>query len=265
MCTIVYIIKYHGKQISAPAKLEIISTASPQHHATDGDANEANLLQGPDFAKPNPVLDPEVQKMVDAIMVLAPRHASMKSALKEYLLTDKLLHEVASEHSFSSAALVYWVRKLGLPQRPRGRRMLLKPTEDHNRVIALARLYGIAEAARREGISKQRVSQIVHRWAPELKAKRTRRTMVPLPPSKRRPARNIVVSFRLSSVEWRLLKAAHLASGAIKISGFQKARAIVLNYLIGDGDGGSGANAVTTTKPEVEIHETVNVYNVPAA
>ena len=251
---------------SVPATLGIISTASPQHHATDGDANEANLLQGPEFAKPNPVLNPEVQKMVDAIMALAPRYSSMKSALKEYLLNDKPLIQIAAEYFYTPSALTYWARKLGLPERPRGRPLLLKPTEDHKRVITLARQHGVAEAARREGISAQRVSQIVSRWAPELKGKRISRIVVPLARPMRRPTRKIIVSFRLSAAEWGRLLNTQLTTDEENLSDFEKARAILLHYL--DSTGGNGVEAAQaapapeTASAEVDI---VNVYTQKAA
>jgi hypothetical protein len=249
-----------------PATLEIMSRASPHHHATDGDANEANLLQGPDFAKPNPVLDPEVQKMVDAIMALAPRYSSMKSALKEYVLSDKPLTQIASEHSYTPPAVTYWARKLGLPERPRGRPLLLEPTEDHKRVIALVRQHGAIEAARREGISRQRASQIVCRWAPELKGKRTGRTVLPVPRPKRRPARKIVVSFRLSTAEWQGLLTTQLNADEKRLSGFGKARAIVLNYIgSSGGDGGNAAQAAPAPEPTSAEVDIVNVYNQKAA
>jgi len=253
-------------QLSVPATLEIISNASPEHHVVDGDANEVNLLQGPDFAKPNPLLNLEVQKMVDAIMALAPRYSSMKSALKDYVLSDKPLIQIASEHSYTPPALTYWARKLGLPERPRGRPLLLEPTEDHKRIIALVRQHGIAETAQREGVSKQWVSQIVKRWAPELKRKRIGRKIVPLPRRMRRPARKIVVSFRLSAAEWQLLLSSLPSANKENLSGSEKARAILLKYLESTGgDGGEGTQAPEAGKPTSAELVLVNVYNQKAA
>jgi len=204
--------------------------------------------------------------MVDAIMALAPRYSSMKSALKEYVLSDKPLTQIADEHSYTPPALTYWARKLGLPERRRGRPLLLEPTEDHERVIALVRQHGVPETARREGISRQRVSQIVCRWAPELRGTRTVRTLVPLPRPKRRPARKIVVSFRLSAAEWQGLLTTQLNAHEKRLSGFGKARAIVLNFINSSGgDGGNAdhdAAAPETTSTDADF---VNVYNQKAA
>jgi hypothetical protein len=257
---------FNTTRTSVPATLEIVSTASPQLRTTNGDANEANLLQGAEFAKPNPVLNPEVQKMVDAIMALAPRYALLKNALKEYILSDKPLIQIASEHSYTPPALTYWIRKLGLPERPRGRPILLNPTGDHLRIIALVRLHGIVETARREGISKQWVSQVVKRWAPELKRKRISRQVVPLHRPPRRAARKIIVSFRLSAAEWQLLLNMQSTSGEEDLSGFEKARAIVLNYIgSSGGDGGTTTQATPAAKPVSAEVDIVNVYNQKAA
>ncbi len=60
--------------------------------------------------------------MLDAVMGLPPEQEGLKRALKEYLVSDQLLKDIASAHSCCPATLIYWARKLGLPQRPRGRR-----------------------------------------------------------------------------------------------------------------------------------------------
>ena len=253
-------------QLLVPATLEIISNASPEHHVADGDANEVNLLQGPDFAKPNLVLDPEVQKMLDTIMALAPRHASMKSALKEYILSDKPLTQIANEHSYTPPALIYWIRKLGLPERPRRRPLLLEPTEQSKRIVLLVRQYGIKEAARRGGISRQRVSQIVCRWALGFKGRQVLHKVASLPKSNRRSPRNIVVSFRVSTDEWRRLLATKPTTGGECLSGFGKARAIVLRYLVSfDGDAVGPARSGSMAAVTSLSNEVVNVYTEKAA
>lgn len=254
----------HGKQLSVPAALESTSTTSPQGHSPAGHGNKTTLLEERHVAKPNPDFDPEMRKLLDAIMRLAPRYALLKKALTEYLLGDQPLKKIASEHLYTPAALVYWIRRLGLPQRPRGRPALLKPTDDHERIIAEVRQYGAAEAARREGISKQRVSQIVQRWAPDLKRKRVRKNVTRLR-GKRGPARVIVVSFRLSADEWRLLETAPEASGKLNLSGSKKARAIVLAHITTDGHGSSPTTAVIAHTPEAGACEPVNVYNLKVA
>ncbi|HEY5912029.1 MAG TPA: hypothetical protein VJA21_15605 [Verrucomicrobiae bacterium] len=254
----------HGKQLSVPASLEFTSTTSPQGPSPAGCGNKTTVLEERHLAKPNPDLDLEVKELLDAVMSLAPRHTLLKNALREYLLSDQTLKKIAIEHSYTPGALVYWVRKLGLPQRPRGRPVLLKPTEDHKRIIAEVRQYGAGEAARREGISKQRVSQIVQRWAPDLKRKRTRKNIV-RSRAKRGPTRAIVVSFRLSPDEWRLLETTPVASGRVNISGSKKARAIVLAHITTDGHGGSPTTAVMAHTPEAGICEPVNVYNLKVA
>ena len=81
--------------MSVPASLEVQINRA-----------ETNLLQGPALAKPIPELDPEVQKMVAAVMALAPRHDIIKCALKQYLVSDRPLNEIPKEHSYTAPALV---------------------------------------------------------------------------------------------------------------------------------------------------------------
>jgi hypothetical protein len=133
-------------------------------------------------------------------------------------------------------------------------------------VIALVREHGTAEAARRARVSKQRVSQIVCRWAPELKGRRRARTIVALPRPKRRSPRNIIVSFRVSANEWQQLLITEPTTSEVGLSGFEKARAIVLNYLVQTG-GDGGAPAQVSPRPDnsVSTAESVNVYNREAA
>jgi hypothetical protein len=92
--------------------------------------NEPNLLQGPARAKPNPGRDPALQELIDVVTALSPRYGSLKNALKMYLLTDRPLDEIACEHSYTATALVYWIKKLGLPRRRRGRGVVLMPLPD---------------------------------------------------------------------------------------------------------------------------------------
>jgi transposase-like protein len=221
----------HSTQTPLPS-IPLLSHAGPQMKG--GGNNTSNLRQTRVPANPNPDTNPDVQTMIDAVMGLASKHDGVKGALREYLLSDQTLKEIARRHSRCPATLLYWIRKLGLPQRTRGRRKLSTPTELHSRVIGLVRQHSISEAARREGVSKQRASQIIGRWAPELKGKWIRKKAVPPPPKpKRPPPRKTVVSFRLSNDEWQLLQAARpeLATGTLKLSAAKKARAILLAQL----------------------------------
>jgi transposase-like protein len=257
---------YNGKQTSVPAALEIMSSASPQHDTATGDANGTRVPQGQLLAKPNPDPDPEMQRLVGIVMSLAPRYATLKCALKEYLLTERPLHEIAKEHSYTGSALLYWIRKLGLTHRHRGRRSLSQPNQDHRRVLALVRQYGVSEAARREGISKQRTFQIMCRWAPELKGRRRLRNPTIRPVPKPRQLKNIIISFRISDGDLRLLLDSPLFPNGLKVSGSARARAIVLKNLRPSGGNETGTAKCSSTKPgRVPYEEIVNVYNFQVA
>jgi hypothetical protein len=58
-----------------------------------------------------------------------------------------------------------------------------------------------------------------------------RQTFLPLRRLERRPARNFIVSFRPSAAEWQDLPNAQLNAPGKRLSGSEKVRAIVLNYL----------------------------------
>lgn len=241
MCTVVHMMYICCAHQLAPP-LSALSDSSQQAQSA-GSNSKATVGEAELLANSNPDSSPNVQSMIDAVTALASEHRGVKSALKEYLVSDRTLKDLAHAHSCCPATLTYWIHKLGLPQRTRGRRKLLTPTKKHLRVINLVRVHGIAGAARREGISKQRASKIVRLWAPELKGRHKR--FGPLPPPKRREPRKIVVSFRLSENEWRLLQAAPLMPGWSKMSVFAKARAIILKHLKVQGDDETGSDYVT--------------------
>jgi hypothetical protein len=164
-------------------------------------------------------------------MALPARHASMKRALLEYLLTDRPLVEIAKANSYTVPAISYWMKKLKLERRHRGRRPLSQPTAEHQRILELVRSHGVAEAARRTGVSRQRISEVVCRWGPKLKRRRAVQKLVAGTPRKRRVPRDVIVSFRISTDEWKRLLSTEPKAGNANLSGFDKARAIVLGFL----------------------------------
>jgi len=232
--------------------------ASVKHLADGVDANSTILLQHNAIAKQIQHLDPPLRRMINVVMELSPRHDALKCALKQYLLTDRPLAEIARKHFYTGAALTYWIRKLGLPRRRRGRLAFRIPTAAHERVIALARQWGITEAARRLGISKQRASQVVRRWFPKIRERSTRRG-APLPRPQRRQPRNVVVSFRLSTQEWQLLVSAPQDSCEPNMSGSERARAIVLKSLAPEGVDGHTPPEASTPAPT--RNENVYIYS----
>jgi hypothetical protein len=70
--------------------------------------------------------------------------------------------------------------------------------------------------------------------------------MVPLP----RSTRTIIVSFRLPAAQWQLLLNTQLNGNGKCLSGYGKARAILLDYLgFSGGDGVKAAHAAPDPEP----------------
>jgi hypothetical protein len=143
--------------------------------------------------------------------VLQLANTNVKSALIAYLTSITLSKDIAREHGFTAGALSYWARKFGLPVRRRGRRPLLQPTSAGRRILELVRAHGIAETARRVGVSKQRVSQIARRWKEylpvrPLSARTVGKNEREEGPTRKKENRIRVVSFRLSPTEVTLLR-----------------------------------------------------------
>jgi hypothetical protein len=232
---------------------------------TDG-VNKLTLLQSGFAAKPKATSDPEVQRMVDSIMQLSPRHEAMKCALKEYLLTERPLSEIAAEHSYSGPAVTYWLRKLHLRRRRRGRPSS-RPSAKGQQIIDLVRSHGMVQAARRTGVSRQRVHEVVSRWAPELKGRGRIRKLLQVAEPKRRLRRNFVVSFRVTSEDWQRLIASQPTPQTNGSSAGAKARGIVLKEL---GLAFTGAAALKQRSPSsgeavgLQPPEIVNVYTSPS-
>jgi hypothetical protein len=99
----------------------------------------------------------------------------------------------------------------------------------------------MAEAARRTGVSRQRVYEVVSRWAPELKGRRPAPKTASIANRERRAPRSIIVSFRVSALEWQRLQDSQSTPG---LSGCAKAREIVLKEL-----GLASTNIGGTTNP----------------
>ena len=123
-----------------------------------------------------------------------------------------------------------------------GRRALMQPTEDHVRIIKLVRVHGVSKTALQIGRSRQRVHQVISRWAPELKKFKPNRMSEPVAKRVRLPRRNIVVSFRISSDEWRRLTKVDIDVGKGRTSVCKKARALVLNSLGPEGPHGGASH-----------------------
>lgn len=207
------------------------------------------------------------ESLVAAIMAIGTKRPELMSAIVDCICSRDTARAISHRYSIHESVLSYWSRRFGLPLRRRGRRALRHPTLMHQKILELVHQHGVAEAARRMNISKQRASQIVGRWAPELKGRRRSRKVAPLSQHKRRPPpRNIVVSFRISTDEYRRLLAARPSFAAAQSSGFGKARAIVLDFIAPTGgDDNEPLRSSTSPAPGTKNVEAVNVYNANAA
>jgi hypothetical protein len=252
----------YGKHTSAPAALEIKQLNSshcrdPQSYDDVGIVLHDALDAKEKLANAN-VAEP----VITAIMALGSKKPRLVSALIDYVCSSDTAGEIAHRYAFHKSLLSYWSRRVGLPLRQRGRRNLLVPTPKHLRILEIVRAHGRAEAARQVGLSRQRVHQIVCEWAPELKGRRLCGNLVPLPRPKRCPARKIIVSFRLSTDEWQLLQTSRSATSELSMSGFEKARAIVLNHLVSlNDDNNKPGKAAEIPVTDTSITTNVNVYS----
>lgn len=196
------------------------------------------------------------------ILELGAARPNIMSALTDLVCSEITAKAVADHYALAPSAVHYWARRLGLPERQRGRRPSTRPNSRLQRILDMVRVEGIAGAARRAGISRQRVFQIVCRWEPELKGRRIGGKVIKLE-QPRRPRRNIVVSFRISTDEWQKLLATECGSDRRKMSGFAKARAIVLGHLAKpDNEPAPAAISIPSTAQQAE---SVDVYNMTAA
>jgi hypothetical protein len=197
-----------------------------------------------------------------AILALVTSRPTIMSVLTDLVCSDATAKAVADRYVLAPSAVHYWAKRVGLPERQRGRRPSMKPSPKLQRILDMVRSDGIAATARRVGISRQRVFQIVCRWEPQLKGRRIKSKFVKLQQPARRPRRDIVVSFRISTDDWRKLLVTQCESDRQQMSGFAKARAIVLSHLANPDD---GEPAPITISPRSKGEEFVDVYNQKAA
>ena len=170
------------------------------------------------------------EEVVAAIVALGKKPALM-SALVESVCSNNTAKAIAQRYSIHPSTLSHCSRVVGLPKRRRGRRPNFEPTSKHQRILDLVKANGITATARRIGVSKQRVFYVVKKWAPGLKGPQKPSKVVSQSPRKRGPRRTVIVSFRLSIVEWNQLLASKIIAEQQNLSGRQKARAILLLHI----------------------------------
>ena len=216
---------------SAPAALAADQGTPSPCPERQSDGNRNIVLHDAPNANANLMNAKATKEVVTAITALGLKKPALMPALVDCACSDDTAKAIAHRYSIHESVISYWSRRLGLPKRRRGRRALLHPTPEHKKILELVRLHGVAQTARRVGASKQRVYQLVCRWEPELRGHRTAVKVTTVARRKRRPARKIVVSFRLSNNVWKLLSAATPIAGEPRLSGPRKARAIVMNFI----------------------------------
>lgn len=106
--------------------------------------------------------------------------------------------ELAQRHQVSRSTITYWTKKAGLPLKRRGRSCLAEPNAAQREVIELSKSLKQTQIAQRFNISKQRVQQILKRWAHLLPKPIVNPTA---PPSQlpQREVRERIICFRLTS------------------------------------------------------------------
>jgi hypothetical protein len=241
---------------SALIKLALVTVRSRDKKT---DANSRIVPYKPDEAKTK-LLGAKINDEVATIILsLEPKRPLVMSALVDMMCSDHTAKAIANRYSLKSSAFQYWARRIGLPMRQRGRRARPRPTAQHARILDLVREHGIAGTARQVGVSRQRVHQIVCRWEPGLRRRAAEPKLKVLRPPKRRAPRNIVVSFRISTDEWERLLETRSYGGKSQMSGFAKARAIVLSHISAPDGGGNESTRIPgcgagDEKEFVDIH-----------
>lgn len=180
---------------------------------------------------------------------------ALTNALIDLAMSGESLGTVAKRNSINPTTLSQWAMKLGIGKRKRGRPFLTSPTSTHQRICELAREHGVAEAARRLELSRQRVHSIIRRWQPELLGRRKPTSKKRCAPTSHREPRRIVVSFRFSDSEWQRLLDTPLAGTPNKLSGRKKARAILLKYIVPPNAHG---NSILPVQPNATASKSVN-------
>lgn len=234
-------------------------------HSRQSDGCVGILTYEPHEARRKLAIAMVSDRLVAAIIALGTKKPELMSALMDRACSDDTSRAIAQRYSVHESTLSCWTKRIGLPMRRRGRPVLKEPTAEHLRILELVRMYGGAEAARRIGVSRQWVSRIVCEWEPQLGGRRRTAKATTVRPHERRPRWNLVISFRMSAIEWDRLLAAQVTDGDSKLSGPSKARAIVLNHIAPSGSDGDKPTDSSVSPPSGTANtEVKNVYNQTA-
>lgn len=170
-------------------------------------------------------------EVIAAIVALGAKQPGLMSAQVECACSNDTAKAIAQRYSIPASTLSYCCRAVGLPKRRRGRRPNSQPTSKNQRILDLVKANGVTATARRMGVSKQRVSYVVKTWEPGLKGPQKQSKVVSPFPREHGPRRTVIITFRLSIVEWNQLLASKVIGEQQNLSGRQKARAILLHHI----------------------------------
>lgn len=266
LCYLVMSMNIKTTHNPAPIALEATQLNTPSHRDKQSDGNPNIVLHHAHEAKEKLVKANVPGDVVAAITALGPKKPALMAALVDCACSDDTSRAIAQRYSVHESTLSCWTKRIGLPMRRRGRPVLKEPTAEHLRILDLVRMYGGAEAARRCSVSRQWVSRIVCEWEPQLGGRRRTAKATTVRPHERRPRRNLVISFRMSAIEWDRLLAAQVTDGDSKLSGPSKARAIVLNHIAPyGGDDKKPTNSAESSASGTMSTEVGNVYDQTAA
>ena len=158
-------------------------------------------------------------------------------ALADYLNSTLKLSEIAQRHNIPLWKLKNWIRSGDAPRRQRGARPLIEPTARAREILAYAGAHGFSKAASYFNVSKQLVSSLAKRWnirppkAPSILQPDETSAKVEFKGRRRKPTRDVVVSFRLRKDELSLLRAMQALDAPSPRSHHKLVRAVVLARL----------------------------------
>jgi transposase-like protein len=151
-------------------------------------------------------------------------------AVQDYLSGRFNIQALAVRHGVSSSTIYHWIRRHGAPRRPRGRQRLEKPSPRHHQIIKLSAALPCGEIARRFGVSRQCVHQVLARWAHLLpKGPQSAKLAVVAKSRTRRERKQHIITFRLTTPQTDRVRATLISCGlGNRVSNGAACRAVLL-------------------------------------
>jgi transposase-like protein len=150
--------------------------------------------------------------------------------IEEYKSDQYTNPELADRHGVSLSTILNWVRQSGVPRKRPGLRPQEKPSPTNRQIIELSSQFNGNEIARRFGVSRQRVHQVLDRWK-HLRPERPRLVCPSIEKVRKehREVRSEIVSFRLTSDQARSVRTALMTWGfGNRLSNSAACRAVLL-------------------------------------